>query len=162
MCLPAPPTWAPTGKQPHSLIGAPGLAGRASQITAWLVLPTAAPPSSGYQALPEGGLAPDKGCHSASLRAEPTTQGWLGAGQSMGKVRRPGSQGTWAGDRAMVTTKTHLPASGRPLMRGFALGRAPPVGTYRARTGTWLDLSPSSPRALVTVHNLCNCTWWPW
>ena len=79
-CLPAPPTRAPTGKQPRCLIGAPGPAGRASQITAWLVFPTAATPSSGYHALPEGGLAPDKGCHSAGLRAEPTTQGLLGAG----------------------------------------------------------------------------------
>lgn len=76
MCLLVPPTWAPTGKQPCSLIGAPGPAGRACQITAWLVFPTAATPSSGYHALPEGGLAPDKGFHSASLRAEPTTQAW--------------------------------------------------------------------------------------
>lgn len=113
-----PPT--PVGahsQQPCSLIGTPGLASRASQITAWLALPMAATPSSGYRALPEGGLVPDKGCHSAGLWAEPGTQAWRGAARGQGEGRRPGSQGTWAGDRAMLTTKTHLPASGRRVLR---------------------------------------------
>lgn len=74
----------------------------------------------GYHAPPEGGLAPDKGCHSACLRAEPTTQGLLGAGQGLGEVRRPGNGETWAGDRATVTIKTHLPGSGRLVRRGRA------------------------------------------
>lgn len=77
-------------QQPCSLIRTPGLASRASQITAWLALPMAATPSSGYRALPEGGLVPDKGCHSAGLWAEPGTQAWRG----LRKAReRGGGQG---------------------------------------------------------------------
>lgn len=163
---PTQPTRAPAGKWPYCLIGAPGLAGRASQITAWLGFPRAATPSSGYHALPETGPAPDKGSRSACPGAEPTAQGLLGAEQDLGNW---GSPGTRLGARQWSPGQpTSLAGGGAPFLRGCALGKAHPMGECKATAGAWLsEGNTAGPQPRLTqrpfaVHNVCNCPLWPW
>lgn len=148
-CPPYPVHAAPTGKRSCSLIGAPGPAGRASQIRVWLAFPVAAAPS-GYHAPPER-AGSDKGGRSARPGAEPTTQGWPGAGRGASRESRDRRR-VGLGTRAMVTTTTHLPGPGfRLRLQGAVHGKGASCGWMQGHEGAWIgkgsmaDLSPSSP-----------------
>lgn len=143
-------TLHPQANGPCSLIGAPGPAGRASQIRAWLAFPVAAAPS-GYHAPPER-AGSDKGSRSARPGAEPTTQGWPGTGQGSSRESRD-RRGVGLGTKAMVTTTTHLPGPGfRLRLQGAVHGKGASWGWMQGHEGAWIGkgsmagLSPSSPQ----------------
>lgn len=141
------PTHAPTGKRPCSLIRAPRLAGRTSQITAGLVSPRQPLHLLGIVHC-QRGLAPDKGGRSAWL--ETHHSGLAGGWSRPGKSTEAGEPKDLGWGWAMVTMTTHLSGLGK-------LFQAPPVGGCRAmagaglQRGTWLDLSPGSPSTLTRV-----------